>query len=858
MNESLQHFATLRYLHSDAESVIPTDLLSLSQWITWQAGPKKKDGKFDKHPKGNDGTGFDWQKSSQWSSFATASAFAKRRGLSGVGVVLPAQFPDGSYLVVMDYDGVDLQNAENNPRLEEIRAAHEKFNSPYIERSPSGKGLRIFLRSSVLIPQISIFNPLGGKDELFCASGKWATVTGDYEGGEGIPDATEELLMMVSEWQAQLSTSKKSSTKGDATRIRTTSNRGGSSLSHLAYKKWTGWPAVKLKDNDGRELTMLAYAGHLRALGHTQDEIEKMCLDANVNHYEDRLDDDVVLDRARRYQKQDSSTNSSDKNPTSVNSVPAGYGNMPQDVPCQFDEPALDIEDRTDSGNVAVLARLTIGDLKYVPEQNRWIYWKQRRWNSDDDLTHSSKQALRVSEFYKGYAAKLRSDAESDALADEDKKRILNAASRIDSWATQCRNKNRLDAMRSLAQTDERFAVSANLLDVDPDLFGVNNGVVDLRTGFLREDAKSEFILKRSSVDFREDAPAPLWMKFLSEMTSRPGEIKNEKVEFIFRPQLVEALQRLLGYCLTGRTDAHKLFMFLGTGSNGKNVLLDIVQRILAFYGVSMPPEIILAAKYDKQVEQASPMMRMLQGLRLVVCSETKDKQELDTGVVKRITGGGYLTARGLHEKPVTFLMTHKIILMTNHRPGISQMDPAVRGRLYVFPFDMRWNRPGETDPDPTLPDADPKLMEKLWEERQGILQWLIEGAVKYHKFGLLVCPEVAAFTRDYIDSQDVLSRWIGSMERCEPVDGMLASELVSDYQSYCRSEDEPCEHMMSPEMGRRLKRRGFTGKRTSVGMRYGLRRKVSPVDAPVEVSADFGKKPLNVAELLAEAFAEE
>jgi putative DNA primase/helicase len=162
---------------------------------------------------------------------------------------------------------------------------------------------------------------------------------------------------------------------------------------------------------------------------------------------------------------------------------------------------------------------------------------------------------------------------------------------------------------------------------------------------------------------------------------------------------------------------------------------------------------------------------------------------------------------------------------MTNHQPGLAQMDPAIRGRLFVVPFDMRWNRPGETDPDPKLPDADPKLMEKLWEEREGILRWLVEGAVKYYAHGLLVCPEVAAFTRDYVDSQDVLTRWIGSLERCAPADGMLASELVSDFERYCRAEDERSAHMSAPDMGRKLKQRGLEGKRTALGKRYGLRR---------------------------------
>ncbi len=772
-------------------------------------------------------------------------------------MVLPAQLLDGSYLVVMDYDDVDLGRTENNPRLEEIYVVHEQLGRPYVERSPSGRGLRMFVRSQQPIPQISVFNPLGGKDELFCASPKWATATADYEGGVGVPDATEALLQMVSDWQVREGAVTKNSRLPIAGSNPAPASVAIRPLSHLVNKGWSGWPAAKLKDNDGREATMLAYAGHLRSLGHTQADIEKMCLAANSAHYADPLNDDFVLDRARRYHKEDAGIEEGHQISSENFIIPqAGAKRTNQDQSDHLDAPALDVEDRTDAGNVAVLARLTLGDLRYVPEQKLWLFWQQQRWNADKAYTYYSRQALRVGEFYKNYAAKLRVDAESAAVPEEDKKRLLQVATSFDSWALQCRNKTRLDAMRSLAQMDGRYTVSSALLDVDPYLFGVNTGVVDLRTGLLRPNAKAEFVLKRSSVDYRENAVSPRWLKFVSEITSRPGDVVDGKFEFIRRPQLTEALQRLLGYCLTGHTDAQKLFMFLGMGSNGKNVLLDTVMRIVADYGINMPPEIILASKFDKQAEQASPMTRMLQGIRLTVCSESKDGQQLDTGVVKRITGGGYLTARGLHEMPVTFLMTHKLILMTNHQPGLAHMDPAIRGRLFVVPFDMRWNRPGETDPDPTLPDADPKLMEQLWEEREGILQWLIEGAVKYHIHGLLVCPEVAAFTRDYVESQDVLNRWLASLERCSPADGLLASELVSDFARYCRSEDESYEHMLPSTMGRKLKQRGFEGKHTSAGKRYGLRTRAGVT--AVGVDSDFAKKPMNVQALLAEAFGEE
>jgi putative DNA primase/helicase len=857
MNGQQPHFATLRYLHPDAASVLPPELRAVHQWVGWKAGSLKQNGKFDKYPKGRDGSGLAWQQPVQWASFAVATSQAKQRGLSGVGVVLPAPLSDGGYLVAMDFDDVDLETTLNNPRLDEIRAIHERLNNPYIERSPSGRGLRMFVRSRQLVPQLSRDNPLGGKDEVFCESPKWVTVTAEYEGGDGVPDATEELIDLISQWQTRPINTGKSSSLPITGSNPVAVNRAHKTLSHLAKKGWSGWPVAKLKDNDGREATMLSYAGYLRTLGHSQADIEKLCLAANAIHYADPLEDEVVLDRARRYQKHDAGSGAVYQ--TSVGNsgfTPAWEVSTDQDPVDGLDVPALDIEDRTDAGNVAVLARLTLGDLRYVPEQKQWLYWNKQRWNRDPAFTYYSRQALRVADFYKNRADKLRSDAESTAVPEEDKKRLLQVALSFDAWALQCRNKSRLDAMRSLAQMDERYAVSSALLDVDPHLFGVDNGLVDLRTGLIRPNAKTEFVLKRSSVDYRENAVSPRWLQFVSEITSRPGDVVDGKVSFVSRPKLQEALQRLLGYCLTGHTDAQKLFMFLGVGSNGKNVLLDTVMRIVSDYGINMPPEIILTSKFDRQAEQASPMARMLQGIRLTVCSESKDGQQLDTGVVKRITGGGYLTARGLHEMPVSFLMTHKLILMTNHQPGLAQMDPAIRGRLFVVPFDMRWNRPGETDPDPTLPDADPKLMALLWEEREGILQWLIEGAVKYHTHGLLVCPEVAAFTRDYVDSQDVLSRWLGSLERCAPQDGLLAADLVSDYQRYCRSEDEPCNQMMAADMGRKLKQRGIIGKRTAAGRRYGLRPREDPVQ-----SVDAGnpsKKLLDIDELLAEVFREE
>lgn len=300
--------APLKYMHADSAELVPVELQEIPQWITWIAGEPDENGKFDKYPKGRNGAGDAWQKPHQWSTFKDAIDTAKKRGHSGVGIVLPAQLTDGSHLVALDYDSVDLYKEGSNPRLKEIFNEQKALGEPYMEVSPSGAGLRAFVKSNKPIEQISAPNPLGGKDELFCSSGRWMTVTGGtlYEGG--VPDATEEIKNLRSQWSKRAVGEKTNQNISSVKNTKAQRNLiGGLSPLMTTISEdmtgWMGWPEQKLRDGDGRESRMLAYAGHLRSKGHTQPDIERLCLEANLEHYEDLLDNDVVLDRASRFDK---------------------------------------------------------------------------------------------------------------------------------------------------------------------------------------------------------------------------------------------------------------------------------------------------------------------------------------------------------------------------------------------------------------------------------------------------------------------------------------------------------------------------------------------------------------------------
>jgi hypothetical protein len=180
------------YLNVDGLDKFPQVLKDIPQWIVWRVGKQKPDGKFDKLPKGKDGTGQAWQVPAQWMSYDEALTRAQHDGYAGIGFVLPAQTADGSSVVALDFDGVYPE--EGSPRLSELKPVWCDVGKPYCEVSPSGKGLRMFVLSEDKIKQVSVANPHGGMDEIFCGSPKWVTVTGNHLIGSGCPDASASAL----------------------------------------------------------------------------------------------------------------------------------------------------------------------------------------------------------------------------------------------------------------------------------------------------------------------------------------------------------------------------------------------------------------------------------------------------------------------------------------------------------------------------------------------------------------------------------------------------------------------------------------------------------------------------------------
>ena len=113
--------------------------------------------------------------------------------------------------------------------------------------------------------------------------------------------------------------------------------------------------------------------------------------------------------------------------------------------------------------------------------------------------------------------------------------------------------------------------------------------------------------------------------------------------------------------------------------------------------------------------------------------------------------------------------------------------------------------------------DRDPHLGERLRLEADGILDWIIEGAMAWRSDGLQAPESVLAATEEYRLDQDWLSRFcadMGFILTSDHDDQVVARELRERYVDWCRQTDEAIRS--TSDVASELEARGCVAGRSS------------------------------------------
>jgi putative DNA primase/helicase len=437
---------------------------------------------------------------------------------------------------------------------------------------------------------------------------------------------------------------------------------------------------------------------------------------------------------------------------------------------------------RTDFGNAEMFAVLHATRVRFDHKQQRWLIWvgDRLRWLEDrekrvrllmrETVRHRAKNALRLPEDDENTKPEIRF-----ALASEDRHRI--------------------DAALELAKSLPSISEAGDGWDANPWLFGVDNGIVDLKTGEVREEVPEDRITKHSSVPFDPQAKCARFERFLREV-------------FDDDIALVEYIQRMVGYCLTGSVEEQCLFCWYGSGANGKTTLSEVLRYILGDHSVN------LAFSALEMKNRSSNDLVALAGARLATAAETNEGVRLNEARIKVLTGGDPITARKLYHEAFTFEPTHKLLLAFNHKPIIADDSEGMWRRVRLIPFTRQF----------TTEEQDRDLPGALRVEAPGILAWAVRGCLRWQKDGLGEPPAVASATAAYREESDHVGEFIEDCCIEEPGATVTSGELWERYKSWTVDNQEAV--LSRQTFSERLEKRCFQRHRGHGGIRrwVGLR----------------------------------
>lgn len=441
-----------------------------------------------------------------------------------------------------------------------------------------------------------------------------------------------------------------------------------------------------------------------------------------------------------------------------------------------------------DAGNAERLAARHADRLLFTPAAG-WLGWAQTHWSAEEGQALALACARETAAAITGEALALDLDIQAAEVKGEaDRAKWLRGrAAELRKWAVTSGNLSKCQAMLAMAEG----AFTARLAELDPDRTAINvrNGTLRLQPPLefgldprLRLDAHDprDRITRMADVEYHPQARAPLWAAHL-ETCLPDAEVR-------------EYFQAVMGYAAFGEVSEQAIWILQGKGGDGKSTTMNVLRRMLGSYGDASDIKTFLDQGSRSGADASPDLARLAGDRRLVVATEPPRGSRLNESVIKQITGGSPMVARHLNRDPFEFAPRFKLIIECNARPKISGSDDGIWRRIVPILWEVQIPKD----------QMDRGLEEKLFAERSGILNWLLEGAMAWRRLGGLEPPAaVQAAADDYRRSSNVFAEWFRERLELDKSARVSAKELFEDYTAWCG--DQGYEPMKQAAFGTAL-----------------------------------------------------
>lgn len=772
---------------------IPKALHNCETWITWA----EFDGRKVPLTASGKATGYD--DVSAWMQLPEAIDVIRQNPNRQLGISLMKEglVVDGGSLYCLDFDGFVCGN--------EVETGLTKLVcriGSYAEISPSGTGIKIFLVTDkkpgknwkiIFTPsEFAQQNPdvlkYGNRAVEVFSSRRFLAVTGEwYDPENALPlrhissDEIAAIFDEINQW-AQVS--------------------GGSGASKSAYEAQATIPAItdasreyakpfledifevlKYVDADD-EMTWTDTANALARTYGEQGRAAFLRYSRQSNKYDEKKCN-------ARYGRalQELTIHPTGYRARHVIQVAMQHPNWPVEFDVRYEQ-TVTTDDRDESvgdiKNGKLFAKKNRGRLLFVHESGELLMFDPSVGWVHADPGEADRAAKNVVTVLREEAVRL-----SQSIKGEDDPKA-ELAKKLWSHVARSSGKEKVRAMAEMAKSEKGMTVRLSELDADPWLLGVQNGVLDLRTGQLYAPSSIQMVTKRCNVAYDPDAGTEFFQSFVERIQRQ-------------RPQMVKFLQRMAGYILTGEVSAHCFFFFFGYGRNGKTTLAELLYWMMGSYATVLPKETLMLAKRDPGA--AAPDLMLLKGCRFALTAELEEGSRFDESRIKMLTGGDTMTARNPYGLFASWTPTAKLVIVGNHKPIISGNDRGIWSRVRLVPFGEKF----------VGDECDPDLPNKLKLLGSGFLNWALEGLADYKTGGLRPPQEVITAGADYQSDMDIIGQWMEDHVTEDATENTRTQTLFNAYRTWARDSGWH-RPMTRQSFGRRLTERGVLIEKGSGG----------------------------------------
>jgi P4 family phage/plasmid primase-like protien len=411
-----------------------------------------------------------------------------------------------------------------------------------------------------------------------------------------------------------------------------------------------------------------------------------------------------------------------------------------------------------------------------------WHQFKNHRWINDKGLSLRSKISEELYNLLSSKEENLTKEMFEYQEDDERKSFLQKKLKIIGELSIRLKRTNdKNNIMREAAEIfyDGEFVRN---MDTNKYLMCFNNGVIDFANKIFREGYPEDYITKSTKINY---------VPYLEgEKNEEYNNISKEIDTFMNKlfpiPDLNRYMRDHLASCLIGTNKNQTFNVYHGSGSNGKSIIADLMSVTLGEYKGTVP--ITLVTDVRGKIGGTSDEVLKLKGVRYAVMQEPSKGVKLNEGIMKELTGGDPIQARGLYSESEIFEPQFSLVVCTNNLFDIESNDDGTWRRIRKCDFLAKFIDEGETynDETPYLYVKDKSLKDKLPSFAPVFASLLVKRA--FETDGIVEdCETVLNASNKYRKGQDHIAAFVSDkiMKTGITKDRIKKTELTNEFKKW-------------------------------------------------------------------------